>query len=112
MTKIYKKNIQVLKCKTCGNKIATSSSLQQVIVHGETFYYILLQYLSRPYSELNTSIGMNTITYADNHVEVVESHLVLLNFSFNSTMFNGCCKKCNNLFFVKFPIFQNILYMS
>ena len=55
---------------------------------------------------------MYTITNADNHVEIVESHLVLLNFPFNSTMFSGCCKKCNYLFFIKFSILKNVLYMS
>ena len=55
---------------------------------------------------------MYTITYADYHVEVVESHLMFLNFSLDSSMFSGCCKKCNNLFFVKFAILQHILYMS
>lgn len=27
-------------------------------------------------------------------------------------MLRGCCKKCNNLFFLQFSIFQHILYMS
>ena len=76
------------------------------------FKIILLQHLGCPYTELNTTIGMNTITYADYHVEVIESHLMLLYFSLNSTMLSGYCKKCNNLFFVKFSILQHILYMS
>jgi len=55
---------------------------------------------------------MYTITYADNHVEVVESNLMLLYLTFDGTMLSGCCKKCNNLFFFQFPILQYILYMS
>ena len=55
---------------------------------------------------------MHTITNTDNHVEGVESRLMLLYFSFDSAMFSGYCKKCNNLFFVKFAILQHILYMS
>ena len=55
---------------------------------------------------------MYTITYADYHVEVVESDLVLLYFSLNSTMLSGYCKKCNYLFFVQLPILQYFFYMS
>ncbi len=39
---------------------------------------------------------------------VVESHLVHLCFSFNSTMFSGCCKKCNNHVCVKFAILSSL----
>ena len=76
------------------------------------FKIILLQHLGCPYTEQNTTIGMYTITYADNHVEVIESHLMLLYFSLDRSMLSGYCKKCNNLFFVKFSILQHILYMS
>ena len=55
---------------------------------------------------------MHTITNADNHVKVVKSHLMLLYFSLDSSMLSGCCKKCNNLFFVQLSILQHILYMS
>ena len=43
-------------CKQLVKVIATSCSLQQVIVHGEAFYYILLQYLGCPYTKLNTTV--------------------------------------------------------
>ena len=54
------------------------------------FKIILLQHLGCPYTELNTTIGMYTITYADNHVEVIISDRVFL------TICGSCCKICNN----------------
>ena len=73
---------------------------------------VVRAYLGCPYTELNTTVGMNTVAYADYHVEVVESHLMLLYFSLDSSMLSGCCKKCNNLFFVQLSVLQHILYMS
>ena len=46
---------------------------------------------------------MYTITNTYYHVKVVDSRLMLLYFSFNSTMFSGYCKKCNNLFLSSSP---------
>ena len=84
-------------CKQLVKVIATSSSLQQVIIHGEAFHNILLQDLGCPYTELNATVGMNTITYADNHVEVVEGY-----YSFNlaSSFILNCCKICNSCLFL------------
>ena len=41
---------------------------------------------------------MYTITYADNHVEIVESHLMFLNFSLDSSMLSGYCKNATTSF--------------
>ena len=61
------------------------------------FKIILLQHLGCPYTELNTTIGMYTITNADYHVEVIESHLMLLYFSLDRSMLSGYS---SNTFFI------------
>lgn len=61
------------------------------------FKIILLQHLGCPYTELNTTIGMYTIAYADNHVEVIENY-----YSFNlaGSFILNCCKICNSCLFL------------
>ena len=72
--------------------IASTSPLQQVIVQHKALNDILFQHFRCPHSELHTTIGMNAITNADNHIKVIESNIPFyppLAFCLN------CCKKRN-----------------
>ncbi len=83
------------------------SSFRSVAFLSHQFLLFTLKVLQ----EMDFYKRMYTIAYADYHVKVVESHSVFLDLPLYSSMFSGCCKKCNNLFFVKFPILQHVLYM-
>lgn len=61
-----------------------------------------------PWTELDTSIGIDTIAHADNHVEIVESK-VPFNFSFAFRL--NCCKKRNSWILIQFSRLEDILDM-
>lgn len=72
------------------------------MIKNKALNHVLLQHLSSPLPELHTSMRVNTIAHADNHVEVIEINLMGLSFAFNSTMLSGSCIFCNYLFGGKF----------
>ena len=64
------------------------------VVHrsAQTFLNVLLQHHRGPLTELHTSIGIDAIAYADNHVKIVEFNNMCLSFTFYCAMLSGCCK--------------------
>ena len=58
---------------------------------------------------IGDALGLGTEGMTDEDMAWKYPTGIFCTISFNSIMFSGCCKKCNTLFFVKFPILQHIL---
>ena len=59
-------------------------------------------------AEAGTYDGVNAVAYGNDDVKVVTKNIMILSFSFNSTMRSGYSEFPNNHRFVKFTLFENV----
>ena len=70
--------------------------IYQMLVNAVTSQQILFQHTTCPLTKLHTTNGIDSISNADNHVKVVDCHVVRLGHTLYGAVLSGCCIFCNN----------------
>ena len=89
-----------------------SAPLQPFVIEGKAFDHIFAKDPRRPYSEMRRPLGVNAVADGDDGVEIVEICILVLCFPLNRAVLRGCCKFCNNHFFVEFAFVEDVFQMT